>query len=61
MTSFFMFPAFSGQIIYTVGCMCMYICYASIVTKLYSDTYPKLFFFFIPFSLFLIAFQSGPR
>ena len=61
MTSFFMFPAFSGNIVYTVGCMCVYICYASIVAKLYDGILPKLFFFFVTFSVFLIAFQSGPR
>ena len=47
MTSFFMFPAFSCHIIYTARCMCVYICYASIVAKLYTDIHPKLFFVFL--------------
>ena len=61
MTSFLGLHTFSGHIIYTDRCIRVYVCYASIVAKLYSDTYPKLFFFFVTFSVFLIAFQTGPR
>ena len=53
MTSFFMFPAFSCQIIYTVRCIRVYVCYDCIVAKLYTDIHPKLFFVFSVFFIIL--------